>query len=234
MSDKTERKRIEIPEIVRVEGHAAVIVDIEDGKVKKVELDVFEGTRFFERLLAGHSMKEIPHISSRVCAICSTGHVIAAIRSVERICGFTANDTISLFRELMHLGMIIESNATHLYALALPDFLGFVDVYQFATEHQKEFGTWTNLRNLGARIQTLVGGRPFHPVNLQVGGFSSYPRPQSLLEIKELLAAHRQVAIDTAQLLMTIEPPVKRTSEPVFLSLVPEGDHYGYFGDHVV
>jgi len=234
MSDKTERKRIEIPEIVRVEGHAAVNVDIEGGKVKKVELDVFEGTRFFERLLAGHSMREVPHISSRVCAICSTGHVIAAIRAVERICDFTAGNVTSLFRELMHLGMIIESNVTHLYALALPDFLGFQDVYQFATEHQKEFGTWTNLRNLGAKIQTLVGGRPFHPVNLQVGGFSSYPRPQSLSEIKELLAAHRQEAIDTAQLLMTLEPPVRRTSEPVFLSLVPEGDHYGYFGDHVV
>jgi sulfhydrogenase subunit alpha len=232
MVDESRRK-IEISEICRVEGHSAVHVEIEGEKVTQVKLDVFEGTRFFERLIVGHQQEEIPHITSRVCAICSTGHVIAAIRAVERIAGFTPNSTVSLLRELMHLGMIIESNATHIYALALPDFLGFDNVHKFASQHQKEFKAWSSLRSLGALIQTTVGGRPFHPVNLHVGGFSSYPSLASLIQIKTLLKENLQLAIETCEVLMKFPPCVRRTSEPVFFALIPEGTGYGYFGTRI-
>lgn len=233
MADEESRKKIEISEICRVEGHSAVHVEIEGDKVTQVKLDVFEGTRFFERLIVGHHQDEIPHITSRVCAICSTGHVIAAIRAVERIAGFTPNATVSLLRELMHLGMIIESNATHIYALALPDFLGFDNVHKFASENREEFKAWTSLRNIGALIQTTIGGRPFHPVNLHVGGFSSFPKLESLLQIKSLLQENLQLTIRTCEVLMRFPPRVRRTSEPIFFALIPEGDHYGYFGTKI-
>lgn len=233
MTDADNKRKIEIPEICRVEGHASVYVDIEGDKVTSVKLDVFEGTRFFEKLVVGNHYKEIPHVTSRVCAICSTGHVLAAIRSIEKIAGFQASETVELLRELMHLGMIIESNSTHLYALALPDFLGFSDVHEFAVEHQEHFKNWTSLRNLGSFIQTALGGRPFHPVNLHVGGFSSYPEKATLQAISEKLKDSQDLAIRTCELLMTFKPPVERTTEPVFLALIPSGDKYGYFGEQV-
>ncbi|MBA4078360.1 MAG: Ni/Fe hydrogenase subunit alpha, partial [Cyanobacteria bacterium PR.023] len=83
-----ERKSIEITEICRVEGHAAVTVNFEDGVIADVQLNVFEGARFFERIVLGHKFDEIAHITSRVCAICSTGHVVAALKSIEGIFGF--------------------------------------------------------------------------------------------------------------------------------------------------
>ncbi len=233
MSDDDGKKRIIIPEICRVEGHASVYVDIEGTQVKSVKLDVFEGTRFFERLVVGHHHKEVPHITSRVCAICSTGHVLAAVRAIEKIHSFAPSRITELFRELMHLGMIIESNSTHIYALALPDFLGFSDVYRFATEFQDEFRAWTELRTLGSTIQTLVGGRPFHPVNLHVGGLSSYPRRADLEDLRERLLKTSDLAVRTCETLMRFNPPVRRTSEPVFLALIPEPSHYGYFGDRI-
>jgi sulfhydrogenase subunit alpha len=233
MADDQKTRKIEISEICRVEGHSAVHVEIEDGKVTEVKLDVFEGTRFFERLIVGHHQEEIPHITSRVCAICSTGHVIAAIRAVEKIAGFVPNSTITLLRELMHLGMIIESNATHIYALALPDFLGFNDVHQFATVHQEEFKTWSELRALGGLIQTVIGGRPFHPVNLHVGGFSKYPSISSLTQIETELRSKHQLAVRTCEILLKFPPVVRRTSEPVFFALVPESERYGYFGTKI-
>ncbi len=232
MSDE-DKKRIEIPEICRVEGHASVHVDIEGTQVKSVKLDVFEGARFFERLVVGHHHKEIPHITSRVCAICSTGHVLAAIRAIEKIHAFVPSSITELFRELMHLGMIIESNSTHIYALALPDFLGFSDVFQFATEFQEEFRTWTELRNLGSSIQAVIGGRPFHPVNLHVGGLSSYPRRADLEELTERILKASDLAVRTCETLMKFKPPVRRTSEPVFLALIPESSHYSYFGNRI-
>ena len=232
MTEK-ETKIIQIPEITRVEGHSAVTVDIEDGVVTDVKLDVFEGTRFFEQIVIGHKFDELPHITSRVCAICSTGHVLSAIFAVERIFGFIPAPQEIMLRELMHLGMIIESHATHVCALALPDFLKTPDLISFATEHKDEFLIWTKLRNLGAAVQTLVGGRPFHPVNLHVGGVSKLPDYMSLRAIKtELLESH-QIAIKLAELVLTFEPPVRRLTEPKFLCLIPQGEHYGYFGDVV-
>jgi sulfhydrogenase subunit alpha len=196
-----EVKRIFIPEVTRVEGHAAVDVEVKDGEVTSVKLDVFEGTRYFEKIVLGHHFSEIPHITSRVCAICSTGHVIAAINALESIFQFQPSATTLALRELMHLGMIIESHATHIYALALPDFLGIPDLLEFATKHQDVFQQWTFLRSLGAEIQTLIGGRPFHPVNLQVGGFSSYPAKEQLLPLLEKI----ENGIKISTLLASIE-----------------------------
>src|SRR3990167_5692642 len=136
-----ERKSIHIPEICRVEGHSAVHVDIEGGAVTNVTLDVFEGTRFFERIVLGHHFEEIPHITSRVCAICSTGHVLAATFALENLLGCKPTELTTLFRELMHLGMMIESHATHIYALALPDYLKVGDLLELATKHTAEFET---------------------------------------------------------------------------------------------
>lgn len=232
MTDR-ERKIIEIPEITRVEGHSAVTIDIEDGQVTDVKLEVFEGTRFFEHIVRGHKFDELPHITSRVCAICSTGHVLAAIFAIERVLKFTPHENELRLRELMHMGMIIESHATHICALALPDFLKTPDLITFASEHKNEFMIWTQLRNLGASVQTLIGGRPFHPVNLHVGGVSKFPADKDLLEIKELLIASKKLAIDLAELVLTFEPPVKRLTDPMFLCLTPSDGSYGFFGDTI-
>jgi sulfhydrogenase subunit alpha len=229
MDDKI-RKTIELPEITRIEGHASVHVDIENGQVSSVQLEIFEGTRFFERLVIGHQSYEIPHITSRVCAICSTGHVLAAIFAQEAIAGFVQPERLRLFRELMHLGMIIESHATHIFALALPDFVGAKDLVEFATKHKNYFDAWTKLRATGAAIQTAVGGRPFHPVNLQVGGLSHYPEAKDLLPLKAQIDDCKTPALDVTEFLLGLKPAVARTTVPSFLALIPDSSEYGYFG----
>lgn len=226
-------RTIEIGEICRVEGHEAVQVDIKDSQVQSVRLEVFEGTRFFERIVISHPLSQLPHITSRVCAICSTGHVLSAINAIERGLSLQVNDSVVNLRELMHLGMIIESHATHIYALALPDYVKAGTVAQLAAEHPNEFSAWIRLRNLGSKIQTAIGGRPFHPVNLQVGGFSSWPNPAHLYDLLPEIKSLQETACQLCDLLMTFEPPCSRTTEPVFMALIPTGEHYSYFGDRV-
>lgn len=225
-----DRKTIELPEICRVEGHSAVTVDIEDNKVKTVQLNVFEGTRFFERIVIDHHYAELPHITSRVCAICSTGHVIAAAHAIEHIFHFVPSQRTKLFRELMHLGMIIESHATHICALALPDFLDTPDLMDFADKHAFEFGIWNSLRSLGALIQTTIGGRPFHPVNLQVGHLSSYPSEKVLAPLLKALDENIEKAIYLHDLLSKFPLPINETANCAYLALIPEEKHYGFFG----
>ncbi len=228
-----EKKVIEIPEICRVEGHSAVTVDIENGKVVDVRLDVFEGTRFFEQIVVGHKYDQMPHITSRVCAICSTGHVLAAVRAIEAAIGFKVSRITNLYRELMHLGMIIESHSTHICALALPDFLKVGTLYEFASKYQAEFAIWTSLRNLGSLIQTCIGGRPFHPVNLQVGGLSHYASAAELAPLKVALESNLENAEILCQLLLDLKLPIDRTCQASYLALIPDDERYGYMGDRV-
>lgn len=228
-----ERKVIEIPEISRVEGHSAVTVDLVDGRVSEVKLEVFEGTRFFEKIVLGHKYSEVIHITSRVCAICSTGHVIAAANAVENAFGIKLSERTLLLRELMHLGMIIESHATHICALALPDFVGAGTLYELASKHEAEFQIWTMLRALGAEVQTVVGGRPFHPVNIKVGGFSRFPDAAELNDLLPKLEAGLPLAEALADLLLTFKLPVEKTAPATFVALKPPGNVYGYFGTEV-
>ncbi len=231
--EKSNREVIQLAEICRVEGHAAVDITLNNGVIESVKLNVFEGTRFFERIVLGHNYNEMPHITSRVCAICSTGHVLAAIFAIERCFNFKPCPREMLHRELMHLGMIIESHATHICALALPDFLNTPDILDFATKHPTEFDAWTQLRKLGASIQTTIGGRPFHPVNLQVGKLARYPLVQELEPILDALVRHKQLAINLAQLVLSLKLPVEKTNKTAYLALIPQGNHYGYFGNEV-
>jgi len=226
-----ERKSIEITEICRVEGHAAVTVNFEDGVIADVQLNVFEGARFFERIVLGHKYDEIAHITSRVCAICSTGHVVAALKSIEGIFGFVPDQRDLWHRELMHLGMIIESHATHICALALPDFLNVGDLMTLAGQHPAEFEIWKQLRSLGSTIQTIVGGRPFHPVNLHVGGLSSYPDKEQLLEMHKLLDENQDNAMRLYSLLAGLDVSFGQGAAPVYSALIPAQDGYGYFGE---
>ncbi len=228
-----EKKTIKIAEVTRVEGHSAVHVEITDGQVTDVKMEVTEGKRFFERMLLGHQFSEMPHLTSRICAICSAGHVLAAIHSVERASGITVSETTRLFRLLMQMGMFIESHATHIYALALPDFVGAQDVADLATRFQAKFIEWTKLRSLGAAIQTTVGGRPFHPVNLHVGGLSHYPSVAQLEPLLAQLKEYQQIAVDLCELLLGFAPPVRRTTDPCYMALIPPDGEYGYMGDRV-
>lgn len=230
---ETNRKKIVIPEICRVEGHSAVSVTIADGQVSEVKLDVFEGTRFFEQIVLGHHFDQIPHITSRVCAICSTGHVLAAIFAIEKIFGYEPSAATTLLRELMHLGMIIESHATHICALALPDFLSTPNLKSFASCYPSEFAIWGSLRNLGAMIQTTVGGRPFHPVNLKPGGFAHHPR-EELNQVKKLLSDNMENALTLCEILLNLKMPFVHTYQSPYLCLKQDQPHYGYFGNEII
>jgi Coenzyme F420-reducing hydrogenase, alpha subunit len=136
--------------------------------------------------------------------------VVAAAHAIENIFAISPSDKTKELRHLMHLGMIIESHATHICALALPDFLNTRDITEFATRYPNEFALWTTLRKLGASIQTVIGGRPFHPVNLHVGGLSRHPNKDELQGLLMILLCSREAAIKLCQLVMSFEAPVKR------------------------
>ena len=49
-----------IREITKIEGHANLDVEMDSGKVKKCELQIYEGQRFFESMLSGRDSRYLP------------------------------------------------------------------------------------------------------------------------------------------------------------------------------
>jgi len=114
--------KINIDYIARVEGEASVKVEIEDGKLKDLKLNIWEPPRFFEGFLTERRFDEVPDIVSRICGICPVSHMTTSIRALEKALGFSPSPDIIHIRKIMALSQIISSHLIHLYMLAMPDY----------------------------------------------------------------------------------------------------------------
>ena len=83
-------RSIIIPHLGRVEGHGGIFVKIVGNTVHEVNMDIFEGSRYYEALLKGKHFLEVQGIITRVCAICSANHTVAALTALENALGITA------------------------------------------------------------------------------------------------------------------------------------------------
>jgi len=57
---------IDVHHITRVEGHGNIRVDIDNGKINKIEWQVPESPRFFEAMVVGRHYAEVAPITSRI------------------------------------------------------------------------------------------------------------------------------------------------------------------------
>lgn len=223
-------RSIVIPHLGRVEGHGGIFVKVVGGRVHEVNMDIFEGSRYYEALLKGKHLLEVQGVITRVCAICSAGHTVAALAALENALGITSSPRVFKLRGLLTLGATIESHALHVFALALPDFLGFDSVIAMAEKYPREVAFALKLKQLGNRIQELVGGRAVHPVNTLVGGFGKLPRHRDLEEIRRALAEAEGPLADFVELAAGVEMPDFATRPTVFVALRPHDEGYRFRG----
>ena len=71
-------KTIELNPVTRIEGHLAIKVEVEDGKVAKafVAGEMFRG---FEKILRGRDPLDAQHITQRICGVCPVEHGVASV-----------------------------------------------------------------------------------------------------------------------------------------------------------
>ena len=222
------------PHLSRVEGHGAVTLLIENGKLKKVEVNVTEGNRFFEPLARGHHFSEVFHRASRICAICSVSHHLASIRACEDAFRYTPSANTNLFRHILHYGEVMESHLLHIFVMALPDFFGYPSIVEFAREHPDEATAGLGLKALANKIMEIVGGSAIHPCAPIVGGFTSYPRRAQLEELKRDCTQALVTAQELADFLGTIEIPANKGQKNIFAALLPEEGGFGFLGSEIV
>ena len=226
----TSGRSIVIPHLGRVEGHGGIFVKIVGETVHEVNMDIFEGSRYYEALLVGKHFLDVQGIITRVCAICSANHTVAALTALENALGIKQSPRVHELRGLLLLGATIESHALHVFALALPDFLGFDSVISMAAKFPLEVAFALKLKQLGNRIQELVGGRAVHPVNTLVGGFGKLPRHRELAAIRDELRANLDPLMGFVDLAATIPVPEWAAQSTVYLALRPYEEAYRFRG----
>ncbi|MDD5502036.1 MAG: Ni/Fe hydrogenase subunit alpha [Candidatus Thermoplasmatota archaeon] len=182
--------QLEVHHITRVEGHGRIIIDVKDRKLEKVELNIIEGSRLFESWLRGRRLDEVPHLVSRICAICSAGHTAAALKAIEDASGIHASETAVKLRDLATMGEFIQSHTLHMYCLALPDFLGFESVIAMAGKLPNEVKLALKMKKLGNDIAQVATGRAVNQISMNVKGFSRVPTKE---ELQGLLAKLKEM-----------------------------------------
>jgi sulfhydrogenase subunit alpha len=229
----TEVREISIPHLGRVEGHGGIFVRLSGNEVVDVDMDIHEGSRYYEALLIGKHFLEVQGIITRVCAICSANHTVAALQALESALGVPESTRTHRLRGLMLRGAAIESHALHVFALALPDYLGFDSVMAMAEEYPAEVAFALRLKQLGNRIQEMIGGRAVHPVNTLVGGFGKLPRHRDLSILRDKLGKAMDRLQGMIELAATLEIPEWAAQPTVYIALRPFDERFRFRGNSI-
>ena len=158
----------------RIEGHAQVIIEVQEGQVLSARFQAIE-FRGFEHLVKGIPADQMPVIVPRICGVCSTAHHVAAVKALEDAYGVTPPPLALRIRELLMLGQLVQNQATSLFIFTMPDRLGVASIFQAgdaASEHMDQgiAARALRVRRSGTNLITLAGGQFIHPIKAMVGG----------------------------------------------------------------
>lgn len=117
--------RITIDPITRIEGHFALEVEIENGKVKDAWTS---GTLFrgFEIILKGRDPRDAWHLTQRICGVCPTSHGHTSAMSVDDAAKIRPPDNGRLVRNVVEGAQFLHSHILWFYHLTGLDYVDVV------------------------------------------------------------------------------------------------------------
>lgn len=210
--------RIVVNPVTRIEGHAKIILEIEDsGELKSGHMQVLE-IRGFEKLLQGMELLKMPQMTARLCGVCPAAHHLVATKAIEQGMGVTPPEDAKLLRELLYAGHVIHSHALSNFVLTGPDLILGIDaeastrnVFNLLAVDPELSKTLLRIRSIGQRTVELVGGRGVHPVTAIPGGMASRPSADKL----ELMAGWGEEATGSLENVIEILKPKLEELDPL-------------------
>jgi coenzyme F420-reducing hydrogenase alpha subunit len=202
-----ETVRVDVHHLTRVEGHGNIVVDVQNGKLERCDLEIVETPRFFEAMLRGRPYAESSHITSRICGICAVGHATASLRATEKALGVTPSEQTVLLRRLNFHGEILDSHILHAYMLVAPDLLGVESVIPLAKAVPDVVLRALRMKKLSGDICKVISGRHTHPIAMTVGGFTNIPEASELAALRDRLIDARADVEATVDLFTTLKLP---------------------------
>ncbi len=168
----------------RIEGHARVSIEVQDGQVLSAHFQAME-VRGFQYFVQGIPAEQMPVIVPRICGVCSTAHHVASVKALEDAYGITPPPLAQKIRELLLLGQLIQNQATSLFVFTMPDRLGTISLFSPepgtpASESDNPEAALAGIasralmvRKAGTDLITAAGGQFIHPIKAVVGGVTS-------------------------------------------------------------
>jgi len=162
----------------RIEGHARVEMEVQDGEVVSAQFQAIE-MRGFRYFVQGTPAEQMPVIVPRICGVCSTAHHVASVKALENALGVEPPELANKIRELLLLGQLIQNQATSLFIFTMPDRVGASSIFHMDDseanpEQQLSLAQRAlKVRQIGTKLITLAGGQFIHPVKAIIGGVTS-------------------------------------------------------------
>lgn len=213
-------KVINISPITRIEGHASIVIKLDDsGNVEDSRVH-FQSIRGFEKFVEGKPAEELPRIVNRICGICPWHHHLASNKAVDRCFGVTPPPAGQKLRELMQIISHAEDKLLHFFFLAAADFVIGPDsdysvrnVIGIAKANPELAQKVVSMRYKAKMILEKFAGKAIHPVAGVVGGFA---KPMTEEDRQEILKQMQEI-LDFA--LFTIDF-AKRDIFPKYLDVI--------------
>src|SRR5512143_2384182 len=172
-------EKIVIQPVTRIEGHAKVTIQLDDGgNVQDTWVNVIE-LRGFEKFCIGKPVEELPRIVTSICGVCPWSHHLASAKACDAVFGVEIPPAAKKIRELCNSIAYTEEHILHFYFLAGADFVMGPDadysvrnVIGIAGKLPEVAKTVVRCRSLGAKMLDIVSGKSIHPVTAVPGGFS--------------------------------------------------------------
>jgi sulfhydrogenase subunit alpha len=222
---------VEVHPVTRVEGHGNIYVNVRNGAVEHCEWNISEAPRFFEAMVVGRSWRELHHITSRICGICSIGHALASLRATEAAMGTTISEQDLKLRKIALHAENMQSHLLHVGFLVLPDLMGVGSVIPLASSNPEEVKTVLRLHKLANEMSDMLCGRTTHPQRLMPGGFSKIPSMKELNELRERLKASVPDLQAVAKLLQSLASKIPDfVRETEFIALTKPDEYALYDG----
>ncbi|WP_419176555.1 nickel-dependent hydrogenase large subunit [Desulfosediminicola sp.] len=119
--NRTASSVINMP-INRVQGDLELALEVQANKVTNAwsSSTLYRG---FENMLKGRGARDGLVITPRVCALCSTAHLFAAVTALEQICDVTPPNNAILVRNICLLAEHVQSDIRHGVLSFFKDFM---------------------------------------------------------------------------------------------------------------
>jgi NAD-reducing hydrogenase large subunit len=173
-------KRMIIDHVSRIEGHAKIVVQLdESGHVSGSEFHVTQ-VRGFEKFTEGRPFYEMPGITSRICGICPVSHLLASSKACDAILAVRIPPAARKLRELLHCAQFVQSHALSFFYLSSPDFLLGMDsdpasrnVLGVIARYPELARDGIELRKFGLQLIESLAKERVHPSWVVPGGVAT-------------------------------------------------------------
>ena len=197
----TEKKRISIDPITRIEGHLRIDCEIENGVVTNAWSS---GTmwRGMENIVKGSDPRDAWMIMQRICGVCTTVHAIMSVRAVEDALGAKVPVNAQYIRNMILSAHSMHDHIVHFYQLSAMDWVDITAALSAdpdkAAEMLKGVSTWglnsaNEFRNVQNKIKSLVESGQ---LGIFANGYFGHPAMKLPPEVNLIAVAHYLQALE--------------------------------------